>query len=99
VHAIDVRARQEVRAPGPSDAQQVNPDDDIRTVSAEQRESYLEEQVKAGLRAKIVLHDGEFDLHVVTGRPGVRTDLMCLFDELFRLCLVDAREMDVKLDC
>jgi hypothetical protein len=33
----------------------------------------------------IGLHDGEFDLDVVTSRPGVWTDLMCLFDEFFCL--------------
>ena len=47
---------------------------------------------------QIGLHDREFDLDVVMSRPGVRTDLMCLFDELFCLCLVDARKMDIKLD-
>ena len=44
------------------------------------------------------LHDDEFDLDVVPSRPGVRTDLVRLFDEFFCLCLVDARKMDIKLD-
>ena len=44
------------------------------------------------------LHDDEFDVDVVPSRSGVGTDLMCLFDELFCLCLVDARKMHVKLD-
>src|SRR5207237_940334 len=39
-----------------------------------------------------------FDQDVVPSRPGVWTDLMCLFDEFFCLCLVDARKMDIKLD-
>src|ERR1700722_13055806 len=48
--------------------------------------------------AEIGLHDDELDLDVVTSRPGIRTDLVCLFDELFCLCFVDTRNMDVKLD-
>jgi len=44
------------------------------------------------------LHHDEFDLDVVTGGPGVRANLMGLFNEFLCLCLIDARDFNVELN-
>jgi hypothetical protein len=51
-----------------------------------------------GVTRQIGLHDDEFDVDVVPSRSGVGTDLICLFNKLFCLCLIDARKMDIKLN-